>query len=68
MLFGSLMMVAFWVAVIWAVAALTRRPEGRRGAPPPRAEPTALQILERRYANDELSDEGVEAKKRRLLG
>jgi len=68
MLFGSLMMIGFWAAVIWVVAALARRPEDRVGAPPPRAEPTALEVLERRYASGELSDEEFEAKKRRLAG
>lgn len=67
MLWGSLMMIGFWGVVIWAVVALIRRPDDQWTAPS-RREPTALEVLERRYAGGELSDEEFEAKKRRLSG
>jgi len=67
MLFGTLMMLAFWGIVLWAVVALVRgsRDGAARGA---RDEPTALEILEWRYASGELSDEEFEGMKQRLLG
>lgn len=67
MTFGMLMMAAFWIIVIWAVIALVRRPPD----PPERTrldhEPTAREILERRYARGELTDEEFEEKRRRLV-
>lgn len=67
MLFGTLMMAGFWGIVLWAIAALIRGP--RDGAEPGAyREPTALEILERRYASGELSDEVFEVMKQRLLG
>ncbi len=66
MLGGSLMMVRFWVAVIWAVVALTRRPTEPPANRQPQREPTAMEVLERRYASGELTDEEFEAKKQRL--
>ena len=67
MLFGTLMMVGFWGVLIWAVAAMVRGPR-ETSAPGARREFTALEMLERRYASGELSDEEFEAMKRRLLG
>jgi putative membrane protein len=61
------MMVGFWGIVLWAVAALARG-TGNERALPPRREPTALEILERRYARGELSDEEFDARRRMLLG
>jgi uncharacterized membrane protein len=61
-------MAGFWVVVLWAVAAIIRHPPDLRQEPPRRAEPTALEILERRYASGELSDEEFEAKRHRLRG
>ena len=67
MAFGTVFMIAFWLIVIWAIGNFAQRPP--REAPTPRdVEPTALEILERRYANDELTDEEFEEKRRRLLG
>ena len=65
MVFGSVMMVIFWIVVIWAVTAMVRRPPetGQRERAP---EPTALEILERRYARGELTDDEFESMKRRL--
>lgn len=65
---GWLWMVIFWGLIIWAVVTLTR-PRGDRGGDRPAArEPTALEILERRYAGGELSEEQFEAMRRRLQG
>ncbi len=68
MAFGTVFMIAFWLIVIWAIGTLVRRPPGE--IPPIRRaeEPTALQILERRYASGELTDEEFEEKRRRLVG
>jgi putative membrane protein len=67
MVFGSVMMVIFWIVIIWAVTAVVRRPP-ESGARERRSEPTALQILERRYALGELTDDEFESMKRRLTG
>lgn len=66
MFFGTLMMAVFWIAVIYAVIWLGRRPSDERQQPPRSEEPTPLQILERRYASGELSDEEFETKKHKL--
>lgn len=68
MAFGTVFMVAFWLIIIWAIGSLGRRPPDDAGSPRRYDEPTALQILERRYANGELTDEEFEAKRRRLMG
>jgi putative membrane protein len=54
------MMAAFWIAVIWAVVTVVRRPPAALGRPQPDHEPTALEILERRYARGEVSDSEFE--------
>lgn len=66
MLLGTVMMVGFGAAVVWAVAALSRRPPNRGEQQDTRAEPRALEILERRYASGELSHEEFEAMRQRL--
>ena len=69
MMLGGLWMVAFWGLVIWAVYTLVTRLGGRETAPPPQtAEPSAIEILERRYARGELSHDEFEAMRRRLSG
>jgi len=65
MTLSVLLMVGFWVALLSTVFAVTRRPSDHQ-APPPNRGPTALEILDRRYASGELSDEEFEAKRRRL--
>jgi putative membrane protein len=60
MIFGSLMMAAFWIVVAWAVVALIRRPPDAPPRRPPDDEPNALEILERRYARGEVSDSEFE--------
>lgn len=68
MVFGTVFMVAFWLIIIWAIGSMS----GRSGQQPPSTpryeEPTALQILERRYANGELTDDEFEEKRQRLTG
>jgi putative membrane protein len=68
LLVSSLMMIGFWLAVIWIVAMVLRRPPPHGEEQGPRAEPTALEILERRWAKGELTDDEFEAKKQRLSG
>ncbi len=68
MLMGWLWMLLFWGLVAWAVYMLVTRLGGRdtaRGREA--AEPSALEILERRYARGELTDEQFEAMRRRLM-
>ena len=67
MVFGSVMMVIFWIVIIWAVTAVVRRPP-EHGGRERTNESTALEILERRYANGELTHEEFESMKRRLTG
>lgn len=67
MIFGTLMMAAFWIVVIWAVIALARRPLDAPGGSRPDHEPTPLEILERRYARGELSDDEFERMRARLI-
>lgn len=67
MVFGTLMMVGFWGVLIWAVAALVRGPSNGPERPA-RRDPTAMEILERRYVSGDLSDEEFETRRRRLSG
>lgn len=69
MTLGGLWMVAFWGLVIWAVYTVVTRLGGREPAPPSQAaEPSAIEILDRRYARGELGNEEYEAMRRRLSG
>ena len=53
----------FWVLLVAVVfTASSRRPE----PPPVTREPTALEVLERRYASGEISTEEFEERKARL--
>lgn len=54
------------VLIVWS-AVNCRTPRRARPAPMRSAEPTAREILERRYARGELSDEQFEAMRRRLM-
>ena len=67
MVFGTIMMVAFWLMIIWAIGSLGQRPTHDTTSPPSRDQPTALEILERRYANGELTNEEFEEKREILL-
>lgn len=66
MTLSLLLMVGFWVGMIWTVMMLTRRPNPPRSAPNTPNSLTAMDIIERRFAGGELSDEEFEVKKRRL--
>lgn len=60
---------AFLLAdVIWAIGNLGQRPPHDTIPAPRHDEPTALEILERRYANGELTNEEFEEKRTILLG
>lgn len=67
MLVGWAWMVLFWGLIIWAVYTVIARVGGREtpAAPGP-AEPSAMDILERRYASGELGHEEFEEMRRRL--
>ncbi len=67
MVFGTVMMGVFWVALIWGIGTMLRRPPERDENARHRSGATALEILERRYASGELSDEEFEARRRRLV-
>jgi putative membrane protein len=56
----------FWVLLITVLVALVLRRQP--GSPPASREPTALEILERRYASGEISTDEFEDRKARLLG
>ncbi len=73
MLFGGLLMLAFWVlvivGVIWLVATIARG--SSTGAPRTNTDasltaPTALDILKTRYAKGEITKEQFEEMKREL--
>jgi len=66
MLFGTVMMFGSVAAIVWAVTARDRRPLERGEQQEPRAEPTAREILERRYASGELTHDEFEEMRRRL--
>jgi putative membrane protein len=66
MVFAIPMMAAFWFGLIWAVVAMLRQPADRGQDRGTLAGPTALEILERRYARGEVSDEEFDAKRRTL--
>jgi putative membrane protein len=63
--FGSIWMVGFWAVIIWAVLTLRARWTGEQERVITDGN-TALEILERRYARGELSDEQYEAMRARL--
>jgi putative membrane protein len=67
MFFGMLMMAGFWLAIIWVLVAIARRLSDQSENKTPHKELTALEILERRYAGGELSEEEFVAMKRRLI-
>jgi putative membrane protein len=69
------MMLIFWAVpialVVWGLTAsgVVRGRGGREDAPPSRAtEPSAEEIVARRYARGELSDDEFAAMRRRLSG
>ena len=62
---GSIWMVGFWAIIIWAVFTLRARwmdDQDRLST----SEGTALEILERRYARGDVSDEQYETMRRGL--
>ena len=69
MLWGGLMMIFFWGAIIalvvWAVQAMSRRDDGhaQSAATPPR---TPLEIAKERYARGEIGRDEFEQLKRDL--
>ncbi len=67
MLMGWVWMLVFWGLVIYGIYAITARwrRDETHDVPP---EPSALEVLERRYARGELTDEQFESMRERLTG
>lgn len=63
--FGWIWFFVFVGVIVWAVLRLTER-GGERQGPRASGEPSAQEILARRYARGELSDEQYESMRRRL--
>ncbi len=61
-------MVIIWIAIIaviiWAIVAITQKPE--RSTDPADPDNTALEVLKKRYARGEIEKEEYEAKKKDL--
>lgn len=66
MVFGWIWMVGVVAVVVWAVFALSRRDPNRPPERAPMTELAPLEVLERRYALGELSDEQFERMRQRL--
>lgn len=66
MVVGWLWMIGFWALIIWAVVTLSRRGGEPPRPPEPTGGPSAIEILRRRYATGELSDEEFERRLRVL--
>jgi putative membrane protein len=66
MVMGWIWMVVFWGLIIWGIYALATRLG--RGESASEREPSALEILERRYARGELGHAEFEDMRRRLIG
>lgn len=67
MIFGWIWMVVLWGLIIWAVCAVVSRLTERHHTPLT-TEPSALDILERRYASGELTHEQFEEMRQHLTG
>ncbi|MEQ5803365.1 SHOCT domain-containing protein [Halomonas sp. H10-9-1] len=70
MLFGGLMMVLFWGAVIGLAVFLVRgltRGRGEVGDGISQRRPTALELLQERYARGEIDQQDYEQRKRDLM-
>jgi uncharacterized membrane protein len=66
MVMGWVWFLGFWALVLYAIYALSnRRPPETLGRP---AEPDALELLARRYARGEISDDQYEVMRTRLMG
>lgn len=66
MVFGWIWMIGIIAVVVWAVSSLTRSGADREPERPNDARSTPLEVLERRYAAGELSDEQFERMRRQL--
>ena len=66
MVFGWIWMIGLVVLVVWVVSSLSRPGTGREPERPNDTRATPLEILERRYAGGEISDEQFERMRRQL--
>ncbi len=62
--FGSLMMIFFWVALVWLTIWVVKEISGRSK----NQHANALDILKERYAKGEISKSEFEAKKKDIIG
>ncbi|MFD2191967.1 SHOCT domain-containing protein [Pistricoccus aurantiacus] len=67
MLFGGLMMVLFWGAVIALAVFLVRSLTRNRNNAVSYQRPTALELLQERYARGEIDKQDYEERKRDLV-
>lgn len=63
---GGIMMIIFWVAIILLIVWIVREVSGRNNYDNTRHEKSALEILEKRYANGEIDKKEFEEKKKDL--
>lgn len=66
MLIGGVMMAAFWIAVITLIVFLVRRLTSRQSSPASQRSPSALELLQQRYARGEIDKHEYEARRRDL--
>lgn len=66
MAFGWIWMIGLIAIVVWAVSSLARQGASREQERPRDTQATPLEVLERRYAGGELSDEQFERMRRQL--
>lgn len=64
-IWGGLMMVVIWVALVWLVVSLVRG-SAARPSNEDRGRPTAEQILAERFARGEISEEEFQERRRVL--
>jgi putative membrane protein len=67
MAFGWAWMIGFWILVIWAVSAFIGRGSSDAGVRRDSQFPDALETLNRRYANGEISEDEYERMRSRIL-
>lgn len=67
MVLNWIWIIGFWVLIFWAVRAFLG-PGRDRTTARPRTGADALEILNRRYANGEITDEEYDRMRRRILG
>lgn len=67
MAFGWIWMIGFWILVIWAVSAFVGRGPSDTGVRRDSQLPDALETLNRRYADGEISEDDYDRMRSRIL-